>query len=270
MSRARRLSPVLVFALIGPLGLALVGTTTACSKSPSVSSSQSASGSQSSSESASRSHQGEHGEHGEHGKHGEHGDHDPLVHRFDKAEDWATRFDAPDRDAWQKPDQVIAQLAIEPGMTVADIGAGTGYFLPHLSRAVGASGAVLGLDIEKDMVRYMTERVSRENLANVEARQVAGDDPQLAAASVDRILVVNTWHHIPGRERYADKLASALRPGGAIYIVDFTLDSERGPPREHKLAPDIVARELAQAGLAVETRSDALPEQYIVVARLKK
>jgi len=198
-------------------------------------------------------------------QHGEH--HGPLVHRFEKAEDWAASLDAPERDAWQKPDQVVAQMAIEPGMTVADIGAGTGYFLPHLSRAVGAGGTVLGLDIEQDMVRYMTERAARENLANVQARQVPGDDPQLAAGSVDRILIVNTWHHIPDRERYAARLASALRPGGAIHVVDYTLETERGPPKKHRLAPDLVARELASAGLTTETRSDVLPEQYIIVAR---
>src|SRR5882672_603308 len=72
----------------------------------------------------------------------------PLVHRFEHAEQWAKQFDDPARDAWQRPQEVVAALMIRPGMTVADIGAGTGYFEPWLSRAVGGSGMVLALDIE--------------------------------------------------------------------------------------------------------------------------
>ena len=77
-------------------------------------------------------------EHDEHGEHGARGKHGPLGHRFERADDWAGHFDSAERDAWQRPEQVVAAMAIEPGMTVADIGAGTGYFVPHLSKAVGA------------------------------------------------------------------------------------------------------------------------------------
>ncbi|MGK3993540.1 class I SAM-dependent methyltransferase [Sorangium sp. So ce1024] len=215
-------------------------------------------------------HGGHAGHHGGHaGHHGGHGGHahggGPLVHRFERAEDWVAAFEGPERDAWQKPAEVIAAMRLAPGMRVADLGAGTGYFLPHLSRAVGPTGAVVGLDIEADMVRYMTERAARERLANVTARQVSPDDPGLAPGSVDRILVVNTWHHIPDRPAYAAKLKAALRPDGAVVVVDFTDTARHGPPKEHRIAAEAVAAELRAGGLSPQIVAEDLPDQYIVV-----
>ncbi|MFT3771385.1 MAG: class I SAM-dependent methyltransferase [Minicystis sp.] len=188
----------------------------------------------------------------------------PLVHRFENAAQWAKQFDDPARDAWQRPADVIAAMKITPGMTVADLGAGTGYFLPHLARATGPKGKVIALDVEPDMVRYMSERAAREGLANVEARVVPFHDPALPAGSVDRILVVDTWHHIDGRPAYAGKLRDALSPGGAVFVVDFKRDAHFGPPPEHRLAPEQVMDELRGGGLDAQLVPAGLPEQYIV------
>lgn len=201
-------------------------------------------------------------------EHGHHDEHGPLVHRFQHAEDWAKEFDDPQRDAWQKPKDVIDAMDIKPGMTVADLGAGTGYFEPWLSRAVGDSGGVLALDIEPDMVRYMNERMAREKLANVHPAIVALDDPKLPAGSVDRVLIVDTWHHVPERAAYAAKLRAGLKAGGKVFIVDFKLDAKHGPPKHHRLAPEDVAKELAAVGLTSRVLTSSLPEQYIVVAEL--
>ena len=188
-------------------------------------------------------------------------------HRFEKAEDWARLFDDPSRAAWQKPDEVVTLLALSPGMTVVDIGAGTGYFLARLSAAVGEKGRVIGTDIEPDMVRYMKERAAREKLGNVTAVLAPADDVGVAAASADRVLVVDVWHHVHQREQYAARLARALRPGGAVAIVDFTLESRRGPPRDHRLAPETVMAELRAAGFTAELASETLPDQYVVIGR---
>jgi len=189
-------------------------------------------------------------------------------HRFEKAEDWAAQFDAPSRAAWQKPDEVVGLLALAPGMTVVDVGAGTGYFLARLSAAVGPNGRVVATDIEPDMVRYMTERAAREKLGNVSAVVAPTDDVGVVPGSADRALVVDVWHHIEKRDQYAARLARALRPGGAVVIVDFTLESRRGPPRDHRLAPDTVMAELRAGGFAVELATESLPDQYVVVGRL--
>lgn len=207
----------------------------------------------------------EHGpKHGPHG-HGEHG-HGPLVHNFDDPERWAKEFDKPEREAWQKPDEVVALLRLAAGMKVADIGAGTGYFEARLSRAVGPTGGVLAVDVEDGMVKYLDERAKREGLTNVTAVKAEYDDPKLAAASVDRILIVDTWHHIAGREAYSTKLREALKPGGFVAIVDFTLEATHGPPKEHRLTPDQVKKELESAGLTGEIAAETLPDQYVVLA----
>ncbi len=187
-------------------------------------------------------------------------------HDFSDAEGFARLFDAPDRDGWQRPSEVIELLGVTPGATVADIGAGTGYFLPHLSAAVGPEGRVWALDVEPTMVDYMTRRIEEEGLRNVEARVVQGDDPGLGPGSVDRILIVNTWHHVSDRGPYAERLRGALRPGGAVLVVDFTLEAEHGPPPSMRLAPEAVLAELRGSGLEARVLDESLPDQYAVLA----
>jgi rhodanese-related sulfurtransferase/predicted methyltransferase len=224
--------------------------------------------------------QGEHGEHGEgsahgsehggHGEHGEHGGHGPghgMTHDFSDAERWSEVFDAPERDAWQMPGHVIEVMGVAEGMVVADIGAGTGYFEAHLAPAVGQTGRVLALDVEQTLVDFMNRRAAEEGWTNVEARLVPFDDPQLAPGSVDRILIVDTWHHIGEREAYAAKLLAGLREGGVLYVVDFTLETDRGPHRDHRLSEEQVIAELAVAGFAAEVVAESLPDQYIVAGR---
>jgi len=193
--------------------------------------------------------------------------HDSMHHDFSDAEHWSMRFDSAERQAWQKPEEVTELLAIEPGMTAVDLGAGTGYFLPYLSVAVGDAGRVIGLDPELGMVRFMVERAEREGLANVESRQIPFDDPELATGTADRILIVNTWHHIQNREAYAAKLRSALAVGGTVAVVDFTRDSPSGPPVAERLDPKQVIRELREGGLDAEVIEETLPRQYVVVGR---
>jgi SAM-dependent methyltransferase len=188
-------------------------------------------------------------------------------HSFEDAELWSKRFDAPDRKDWQKPEEVIALMEIQPDMTVADIGAGTGYFLGSLSNAVGVHGTVLGLDVEPNLVDFMNDRAKHEGWSNVEVRTVQPDDPGLHGSTVDRILIVNTWHHINDRERYSRKLYDALTPGGEILVVDFTHQSSHGPPVLQRLRPEEVMAELQAGGLDVEILKESLPDQYIVVGR---
>jgi len=191
-------------------------------------------------------------------------------HGFGDVERFAAIFDDPERDAWQMPAHVVELLAIEPGMTVVDLGAGTGYFLPHLARAVGPEGRVIALDVEPNMVEHMRERIERDGLPNVEARVAAIDDPGLEPGSVDRVLIVDTWHHIEGRERYAARLREALREGGTLTIVDFTRESPYGPPPAMRLSAEAVVEELRAAGLAPAIREERLPYQWVVSAPVRR
>lgn len=187
-------------------------------------------------------------------------------HRFDDAARWSRVFDDPSRDAWQKPARVVELVGASEGMTVADVGAGTGYFEPWLSRSVGAKGQVIAVDVEPSMVRWIEDRARREGTSNVVARLARADEPGLAQGSVDRILVVDTWHHLDRRVAYAGKLRTALRDGGSVWVVDFTKQSPHGPPPHARVEAGEVVRELAAAGLTARVVEDAgLPHQYVVV-----
>lgn len=186
-------------------------------------------------------------------------------HDFSDVERFEGMFDAPDRDEWQRPDEVVSALALAPHMTVVDLGTGTGYFLARLSRAV-PEGHVLALDVEPRMIEHVAARVTREGLPNVDARVCGTDDPGLAADSVDRVLVVDTWHHIEARPLYLARLAPALRSGGALLIVDFTREAEHGPPPAMRLSADEVVAELQSAGWSADVIEETLPMQWIVRA----
>lgn len=184
-------------------------------------------------------------------------------HRFRDAEKWAHVFDDPERDAWQRPHQVIQALALEPDAVVADLGAGTGYFSVRLARML-PKGTVYAVDLEPDMVKYLAARAQREQLKNMTAIAAAPDSPRLPAR-VDLVLLVDTYHHVVDRSRYFRRLAASLKPLGRVAVVDFRLDARRGPPQRSRVAPERVKAEMAAAGYALAAEHDFLPEQYFLV-----
>jgi SAM-dependent methyltransferase len=188
----------------------------------------------------------------------------PHTHRhsFGDAERWAQVFDDPARDAWQKPHEVIQALALAGDARVADLGAGTGYFSARLANMV-PQGRIYAVDIEADMVRYLQERARREGLRNLIAVAGAADDPRLPE-KVDLVLLVDVYHHIDDRERYFSKLAGSLAPGGRLAVIDFRLDSRRGPPKSSRIDPGRVKAELAKAGYALSAEHAFLPDQYFL------
>jgi len=186
-------------------------------------------------------------------------------HTFRDAEKWSHVFDDPERDAWQKPHEVIQALALQPDARVADLGAGTGYFAARLANML-PRGRVYAVDIEPDMVRYLEARAKREELGNVLALEGKPDDPRLPA-KVDMVLLVDVYHHIEDRARYFRRLRLSLRPGGRVAIIDFKLDSPEGPPRAARVAPETVKAEMSAAGYAAAAEHSFLPYQYFLVFR---
>lgn len=187
-----------------------------------------------------------------------------MVHRFDDVARWTAVFDDPARDAWQKPDEIVALLDVTPGMTVVDLGAGTGYLTGRLADAVGSGGRVIATDVEPTLIAHLAERFAGD--ARIEPRLTTATDAGLAPASVDRIVALDVWHHLADRSAFAQQLARALRPGGKLAIVDFTLDSPRGPHPRYRIAPDALVAELAAVGLAATVVAETLPHEYVVVA----
>src|SRR5579871_5154788 len=195
-----------------------------------------------------------------------HGDH--MEHRFENPEEWAKTFDDPARDAWQMPYRVIAALKLKPGQSVADIGAGTGYFTVRLARSA-AMPKVFAVDIEPSMVSYIRSRAAKEGLKNIVAVQGSADSANLPEP-VDVILIVDTYHHIGNRPAYFRKLAKSLKPGGRLAIIDFKPDSPEGPPKEFRFPPEKFKTELAGAGYAISEQLDFLPRQQFLIFRLAK
>jgi SAM-dependent methyltransferase len=186
-------------------------------------------------------------------------------HGFGDAEKWAKVFDDPERDAWQKPHEVIRALALKPDAVVADIGAGTGYFAVRLAHML-PRGRVYGVDTEAAMVKHLAERARREGLKNVVAVAGKPADPQLPEKT-DLILFVDVYHHVENRERYFRDLGGALRPGGRVAIIDFRMDSPVGPPKKARIEPERVKSEMQRAGYGLAQEHAFLPNQYFLVFR---
>jgi ubiquinone/menaquinone biosynthesis C-methylase UbiE len=185
--------------------------------------------------------------------------------RFEHADEWAKEFDNPERDAWQKPEEILDALHLKRASSVADIGAGTGYFSVRIAKRI-PDGKIFAADVEPDMVRYLGERAQRENLTNLVPVQASADAANLPEP-VDVVLVVDTYHHIGDRPQYFAKLKSSLRPMGRLAIVDFKADSPNGPPAQYRLSPERVTEELNAAGYSLMETLQFLPRQYYLVFR---
>ena len=186
-------------------------------------------------------------------------------HSFGDAEKWAKVFDDPERDAWQKPHEVIQALELDPDAVIADIGAGTGYFAARFARMV-PQGRVYGVDIEPDMVKYLSERAKREGLKNVRAVRAAPGDPRLPEKA-DVVVLVDVYHHVEDREQYFRRLQSSLKPGGRVAVIDFRMDSPAGPPKSARIEPGRVKAEMERAGYVLAQEHGFLPNQYFLVFR---
>jgi SAM-dependent methyltransferase len=188
----------------------------------------------------------------------------PHTHRFNDVAKWEKRFEDPQRDAWQMPEHVIGVMGLRPDARVADIGSATGYFPVRFARAV-PRGVVYGIDVEPELVDYLNRRAGREGLSNLRSVLGAFEDPRIPEP-VDVIFLCNTYHHIEDRVTYFRKLRSKLRPGGRLVVVDYyKRPLPKGPPPGHKLAAEVVERELNQAGYFLVLRDAHLPYQYLHV-----
>lgn len=177
------------------------------------------------------------------------------------------RFEDPARAKWQKPDKVIALLGPLAGATVADIGAGTGYFAFPIAKQ---AAKVIAIDIDERFLRYIDDKKrKRKTGGNIETRRTAPDSPGLKKAEADMVLIVDTFHHIEDRVKYLKTLRKGLRKKGALVIVDFKKEKTPvGPPLKLRLTESEVESELKAAGFRnVAIDRSTLPYQYIITAR---
>jgi arsenite methyltransferase len=169
------------------------------------------------------------------------------------------------RDGWQQPEKVVESLAIKPGDRIADLGSGGGYFTFRLSRAVGPTGRVYAVDVDKDMLEDLAERAKKDGYGNIEKVLARYDDPSLPESGVDLIFTSNVYHHIDARAKYFAAAAKYLRPGGRIAIVDFDGRHWSATFVGHYTPVDLVRKEMAEAGYRLEREFDFLDRQSFLV-----
>ncbi len=187
-------------------------------------------------------------------------------HSFTDVDRYRAIFESSERDAWQKPEELIGALGIQRGMMVADIGAGTGYFARRFAVAVGRDGTVFASDLEAKMVVELRDRAEKDGLPQLVPILSSADNPRLPDGASDIIFICDTWHHISDRVEYARRLKGDLAPGGRVVIVDFRKgELPVGPPPRQKLTEEEVQREFNEAGYRLLATLDVLPYQYVLI-----
>jgi ubiquinone/menaquinone biosynthesis C-methylase UbiE len=188
--------------------------------------------------------------------------------RPDDIKQYLEHLDRAERDRYQKPVDVMEALKLKPGMAVADLGSGSGYFTRRFVEAVTDSGIVYAVDVEPEMLAYVKESIIHMHVPyTAEFILARPDSPKLPFASVDLLFVCNTIHHLEERETYFRNLKSSLRPGARIAIIDFYPDERSGDlgfPKHHLVSRDTVLRELTDAGYRLDREHTFLPKQYFL------
>lgn len=193
----------------------------------------------------------------------------PITHRHiaqvmgPGGADWLVR---PERQSEEHPDQALDALKIPKGATVADIGAGVGYFTWRLAERVGPSGTVYGEDIQQEMLDRLGVNMRRRHLTNVKPVLGAIDDPKLPAASLDLVLLVDVYHEFSEPEKMLDHIRDSLKPGGRLVLLEYRGEDPNVPIRpEHKMTVPQVRAEVEPEGLKFDTAIEILPQQHIIV-----
>jgi ubiquinone/menaquinone biosynthesis C-methylase UbiE len=160
-------------------------------------------------------------------------------------------FDAPGRDERLQINRVMDMLGIEPGKSVADIGAGSGWFTVRAARRVTASGTVYAVDINPEAIPYIDGRAKKEQLQNIRTILSKPDDPQIPADSIDAVLLLKTYHEVAHPVVLLRNLRSSLKPGAKVGIID-----RNGNGANHGVSKDVVVREAAEAGYELRDTED--------------
>lgn len=175
-------------------------------------------------------------------------------------------LEAPDRDDWQKPQQIMDALRISEGTVVADLGVGAGWFTVRLARRVGPNGLVYAVDVQVEMLNATARRVQREGLRNVKPILGTQDNPKLPERQLDAVLIVDAYNEMADPIAVLGNLARALKPAGRIGIINFTQgDGGPGPPAEQRVDPEVVLADAARAGLRLLQRESFLEFQYFLI-----
>lgn len=176
----------------------------------------------------------------------------------------ARQFSPPDRDEWQQPERVIKDIALRPGQTVADVGAGGGYFTFRLSEAVGPRGRVIAVDLDPGMLQIIQEEAADRGATNVSVHAGQAEDPGIPVP-VDLVFLANTYHHIENPAVYFRGVRRYLKPGGRLVIIDFNAEGFFHDFLGHGADADAVSRALDEGGYRRARRFEYLSNQHFQI-----
>ena len=172
----------------------------------------------------------------------------------------------PERESWQKPDEVVQALGLKNGDVVADIGAGTGYFSRRFARAVAPDGKVYAVDVAADVLGYLQQEAEKEGLRNIVTIVSQEEDPMLPPNAVDLAFFCDTTHHIANRTAFYRRMLTGLSPRGRLAIIDYPPGAEHAPHPPEQLVPRWqVIGEAEEVGFKLAGEFQFLPRQYFLV-----
>ena len=178
---------------------------------------------------------------------------------------WLERVE---REKEERSDVLMQELSLRPGMVVADVGAGSGYYSRRMASAVGPGGTVFAVDVQPQMVALLTEAARQPALANIRPVLATEQDVRLPAASIDLAIMVDVYHELAFPYEVMESLVRALKPGGRVAYVEYRGEDPRVPIKVlHKMSQAQVRKEAAAHALLYERTATTLPWQHVVIFR---
>jgi precorrin-6B methylase 2 len=171
-----------------------------------------------------------------------------------------------EREQEERGDLLLRELQLKPGMVVADIGAGTGYYARRMAPLVGSSGQVLAAEIQPEMIEMLSAMAKKAGITNIKPVLCTVDDVKLPEASVDLAIMVDVYHELEYPFEVMESIVRALKPGGRVVYVEYRAEDPKVPIKAlHKMTEAQVRKEASQHALAYERTANTLPWQHVVI-----
>lgn len=181
--------------------------------------------------------------------------------------DWLERSE---RESEENPTKAVALLGLEKGMTVCDLGAGTGYYAVRMAKVVGESGKVYAVDLQPRMLERLRKRLESAGIKNVQPVLGAEAETKLPPASQDLVLLVDVYHEFSKPQEMLRSIRASLKDDGRLVLLEYRKENPEIPIRlEHKMSLAEVKAELEPEGFRIEKVLDALPWQHMIFLRKK-